>query len=155
MRIVGFSCTPRQAYVALVNDGVIEESGVERLEVAAQHEASEELLKTRDDVRRLIGELEAKRIVLLQPEEHQPRKPGYQELLPRIALETVIRLAGVEDGVAVELLPRPTVRARLGLPKSGSLDSHVEKVVEEPVGRYWNEGRNLAALAALAGAAER
>lgn len=155
MRIVGFSCTPRQAYVAVANNDTIEESSVERLEVAAQHEASEELLATRDDARRLIQELKASKLVLLQPEEHQPRKPGYQELMPRIALETVIRLAGVENGVAVELLPRPTVRSRLGLPKSRSLDSHTEKVIEEPVGRYWNEGRCLAALAALAGGVEQ
>lgn len=149
MRIAGFSCTPRQAYVAVSNDGIIEESSVERLDVAAQHEASQELLATRDDVRRLIREVEASKVVLLQPEERQPRNPGYQELVPRIALETVIRLAAVEDGVDVELLPRPTVRARLGLPKSGSLDSHVEKAVKDPVGRYWNQGRGVAALAAL------
>lgn len=155
MQIVGFSCTPRLAYVAVVNGSEVKESDIERHEMAAQHEASEELLKTKDDFRRLLRELEAEKVVLLQPEERQPRKPSYQELVPRIALETVIRLAAVEEGIGVELLPRPTVRARLGLPKSGSLDSHVSKVIEAPVGRYWNEGRRLAALVALAGEPEQ
>ena len=155
MRIVGFSCTPRQAYVAVVNGGAVEESDIERHEMAAQHEASEELLRTRDDFRRLLRELDAEKAVLLQPEERQPRKPSYQELMPRIALETVIRLAAVEEGVAVEVLPRPTVRSRLGLPKSGSLDSHVSASIESPVGRYWNEGRSIAALAARAGEPQR
>lgn len=155
MRVVGFSCTPRQAYVALAANGSIEKSSIERLDVAAQHEASEELLATRDDVRRIVRELSVNKFVLLMPEEQPRRKPSYQELLPRIALETVIRIAAVEDDVAVELMPRPTVRARLGLPRSGSLNSHVDAAIESPVGRYWNEGRCLAALAALAGGVER
>jgi hypothetical protein len=139
----------------VANDSSIEESDIQQLEVGAQHEATEELLATRDDVRRIIRELKADKVVLLQPEERQPRKPGYQELMPRIALETVIRIAAVEDDVAVELLPRPTVRARLDLPRSGPLDSHVEIVIEKPIGRYWNEGRGVAALAALAGGVEQ
>jgi hypothetical protein len=48
------------------------------------------------------------------------------------------------------LLARATVRARLGLPKSGDLASHVSSVAPEPVGRYWSAGRDVAGLAALA-----
>ena len=76
---------------------------------------------------------------------------GEKAIAPRAALETLVRLAAVRAGIPIEVLPRPTVRARLGLPRSGDLGSHVEARIPEPVGRYWNAGRNVAGLAALAG----
>jgi hypothetical protein len=52
------------------------------------------------------------------------------------------------------MLARPTVRSRLKLPKDGKLSAHVGTRIPKPVGRYWSAGRDVAALAALAGDAE-
>ena len=49
MRSVGVTCTPRIAYLTLAIDGAIAEAPVERVEVAAQYESSEELLSTLDE----------------------------------------------------------------------------------------------------------
>jgi hypothetical protein len=68
-----------------------------------------------------------------------------------VALETLVRVAAVQEGIPIEVLARPTVRSRLGIPRAGELASHVATVVAEPVGRYWTAGRDVAALAALAG----
>jgi hypothetical protein len=62
----------------------------------------------------------------------------------------VVRLACAEAEVPVEMLHKVSVRSRLGMSRKGSLESHLPAVVGEPVGKYWNAGRNLAAVAALA-----
>jgi hypothetical protein len=43
------------------------------------------------------------------------------------------------------------VRSRLGIARAGDLASHVGTTIADPVGRYWTAGRDVAALAALAG----
>jgi hypothetical protein len=148
MRSLGIACTPRYAYLAVAADGELEEADPERIEVAAQHEASAELLSMRDDARRALRQLDVQGVGLLMPEERPRKKPGYHDLMPRIALETMVRIAAVEEEIPIELLSRPTVRSRLGLPKSGPLKERADEA-HKPVGRYWGEGRNLAALAAL------
>ena len=91
-------------------------------------------------------------VVVLLPPEQSPRfKFTYAQLAPRVALETVIRLACVRAKIPVDVIPRPTVRSQLGLPLSGELASHVSVRISEGSGPYWSAGRNIAALAALAG----
>jgi hypothetical protein len=48
------------------------------------------------------------------------------------------------------MLGRKALRSRLGIDQKGDLADHVDEVTE-PQGHHWNEGRHLAALAALAG----
>jgi hypothetical protein len=119
------------------------------LEVASQNEASEQLVATLEDIRRTYAELRPDVIGLLKPEQSQ-RKHAYDQLAPRVALETLLRVAAVDASIDIEVLARPTVRARLGIPRSGELGSHVSSVIAEPVGHYWNAGRDVAGLAALA-----
>jgi hypothetical protein len=83
--------------------------------------------------------------------EQSRHKQTYQEIAPRVALETLARIAAVEEKIAIEVLPRPTVRSRLGISRADDLASHVGKTIAQPVGRYWTAGRDVAALAALAG----
>jgi hypothetical protein len=52
--------------------------------------------------------------------------------------------------VPSEVLRRGTARSRLRLPSAGKFGDVFEALMPEPVGRYWAEGRNLAAAAALA-----
>lgn len=152
MRSVGVSCTPHLAYLTLAVDGAIAPTSVERIEVAAQYESSEELLSTLGEIRRAFGQLRPDLIVLLMPEQSR-HKRTYQEIAPRVALETLIRVAAVQEHTAIEIIARPTVRSRLGISRAGDLASHVDDVISEPVGHYWRAGRDVAALAALAGRA--
>lgn len=150
MRSVGVTCTPHLAYLTLVIDGVVAETPVERVEVAAQYESSQELMSTLDEIGRALGQLRPDVVVLLMPEQGR-HKRTYQEIAPRVALETLVRIAAVQGDIAIEVLARPTVRSRLGIPRAGDLASHVARVIAEPGGRYWSAGRDVAALAALAG----
>jgi hypothetical protein len=150
VRSVGVTCTPHVAYLSLAINGAIAEAPVERVEVAAQYESSEELLSTLDEIKRALGQLRPDVVVLLMPEQSR-HKRTYQEIAPRVALETLVRIAAVQEKIAIEVLPRPTVRSRLGIARAGDLASHVGTTIADPVGRYWTAGRDVAALAALAG----
>jgi hypothetical protein len=149
VRAVGVTCNPRTAYLTLAVDGAITEATVERVEVAAQYEASAELLSTLDELKRAFAQLRPNKVVLLTPEQGR-HKRTYQEIAPRVALETLVRIAAVQESIEIEVLARPTLRARLGIPKTGELSSHVGQVIAGPVGRYWTAGRDVAGLAALA-----
>jgi hypothetical protein len=124
VRSVGVTCTPHVAYITLAIDGAIAEAPVERVEVAAQNESSEELLSTLDEIKRALGQLRPDVVALLMPEQSR-HKRTYQEIAPRVALETLVRIAAVQERIAIEVLPRPTVRSRLGIPRAGDLPSHV------------------------------
>jgi hypothetical protein len=149
MRVLGVTCSPKTAFLALADDREIIDAAVARVDVAAQYEASEEMLSTLDEIRRALEQLRPDRVVVLKPELNQ--RATYDQIAPRIALETLIRLAAVQAKVEIEVMARPTVRSRLGLSKSGSLASRVAEALPAPVGKYWREGRDIAALAALAG----
>lgn len=64
-----------------------------------------------------------------------------------------MRLASVRAGIPIDVLSRQTVRTRLSLPKGGELAGYVPDRIAAPVGKYWSAGRDVAALAALAGEA--
>ncbi|MGP0101702.1 MAG: hypothetical protein ACLPUT_08795 [Solirubrobacteraceae bacterium] len=149
VRSLGVTCNPHTAYLTLAIDGAITQAVVERVEVAAQYEASVELLSTLEEIRRALGQLQPDRIAVLMPEQGG-RKRSYLEIAPRVTLETLIRIAAVQEGIGVEMLARPTLRARLDIPKTGELSSHVSRVIAEPLGLYWSAGRDVAGLAALA-----
>ena len=145
------TCSTKAAHLALAEGGIIIDAAPLRLDVATQYESTKELEATLAEATRALASLRPDRVSVLQP-EHNPRfKRTYGEWMPRVALETVIRLACLERKIPVELVPRPTVRARLGLDRAGDLASQVPAVVAEPIGKYWSAGRDIAALAALAG----
>jgi hypothetical protein len=97
----GVTCTPRIAYLTLAIDGAIAEAPVERVEVAAQYESSEELLSTLDEIKRALGQLRPDLVVLLMPEQSR-HKRTYQEIAPHVALETLVRIAAVQENIAIE-----------------------------------------------------
>jgi hypothetical protein len=105
------------------------------------------LLATLTDIDRAIAELRPDVVAILKPESRGKRT--YGEWAPRVALETLIRISAVKAEIPVEVLARPTVRSRLGIPQSKELSSHVSSVVAA-AGHYWGAGRDVAALAALA-----
>jgi len=151
MNILGVNCSPDLAYLALAADGKLREGQVEYIEAPTLGESSEELLFVLEELCRVMGEVEADRVMLLKPEHHPWAKRTHSEFVPRIALETLVRVAAVKTETPVELLSRPTLRARLRLPTEGKLAEHVSLCIPAKVGKNWSEERQLAALAALAG----
>lgn len=151
MNVLGVTCSSTTAFLSLTRDGTVTDIPVERVDVGSLYEASEELEATLAEFARVLARLKPDMVTLLLPEATYRATHG--ELAPRVALETLVRLAGVRAGIPVETLSRPTVRARLKLPTKGQLATHVGACAPTPVGRHWAAGRNIATLAALAGEA--
>jgi hypothetical protein len=147
-RVLGINCTGTCAYLALGENSTIQPEP-DRLQLPAGEE-SESLVRLFQDAQALLREQAVDQVAILLPERGGSFQPGYFVLAPRVAIETVIRLAAVTVGSPVTMLPRATVRAVLGCGRKGSLEKYLDTVIPQPVGKYWNAGRGLAAMAALA-----
>ncbi|HEX5851631.1 MAG TPA: hypothetical protein VFY36_00935 [Solirubrobacteraceae bacterium] len=121
--------------------------GHEKLATAAVLEETERLQAMQSDIDRTLLEVRPNLVRILMPE--QTYKDSYSRIAPRVALETLMQLACVRAGIPVEMLHRNTARSRLNLSRKGKLEDLMASVTE-PVGKYWNAGRSLAAAAALA-----
>jgi hypothetical protein len=152
MRVLGVHCKSDTAYLAVVEDGTLIDDPHQRMTAPAAFESTERLVALMADVERLVTELGLDTVSLLQPPPPKPGtpKPSYSVVAPRVAIETVVRVGAARAGADVVLLSRARVRSRLGIPQSGSFESRISEVIPTPVGKYWNAGRNLAAVAALA-----
>lgn len=128
--------------MTVIEDGTVVSGLSERLQPPAGLETGEGLLECVREVQRVLGQTGVERVALLLAEPNSSPSPE------RTVLETLIRVAAATESTPVELVSRPTVRSRLGLPRRGSLDSHIAAGAGPPSGRYWNQGRGLAAMAA-------
>jgi hypothetical protein len=147
-RVLGVDTSPTEALLALVQGGqVLPEP--ERLLWPAG-EATERLIPLLRSIENLLAEHEIDEVAILLPQRTRRVTQGYFGVADRLVLETMIRLGAASKGRSVTLIERATVRARLGCPLSGGLEDYLEKVIPQPVGRYWRAGRGLAAMAALA-----
>jgi hypothetical protein len=153
LNVLGVNCTTTRAFLVVADDGEPKPGGVEFIEATALDKSSEQLAPVLAECCRVIRELDPDRIVLLKPESGGRAKRTHAELVPRITLETLFRLAAVQADTPIEMVSRPTVRSRLGLPTKGPLAEHVPSCIPQKVGSNWCEERQLAALAALAGGA--
>lgn len=151
VKVLGVTCSSTDILCAVVEDSTILQSHIERIEVASLYDASEELEATLTEIGRALAVVKPNLVAMLLPEATY--KATHREIAPRVALETLVKLAAARAGVAVETLSRPTVRSRLNLPAKGKLATHVAERIEAPVGKHWSAGRDVAALAALAGEA--
>jgi hypothetical protein len=148
--VLSVNCSTHGAFLAVAVDGELSAGHVEYIDAPNLAESSEELKSVLEELIRVINEVRADKVVLLKPEGGPTPKKTHAAFVPRIALETLVRLAVVEADTEVEVLARPTVRSRLGLPAKGPLVGHVPLRVPTKVGKNWGEERQLAALAALA-----
>jgi hypothetical protein len=153
--VLGANCSTHCAFFAVAVDGELSDGHVEYIDAPNLAESSEELKSVLDELSRVIKEVKADKIVLLKPEGGPIPKKTHAAFVPRIALETLVRLAAIETETEIEVLPRPTVRTRLELPAKGKLAEHVQLRIPGKVGKNWGEERQLAALAALAADEER
>ena len=151
--VLGVNCSTDCAYLAVDDDGRLRGDVVELVPAPALGESSDQLLAVLAELERVLAEVAADKVVLLKPESGRLTKRTHSEHVPRIALETLVRLAAAETGRSIELLARPTLRSRLELPSEGKLVEHVGSRIPEKIGSNWSEERQLAALAALAGEA--
>jgi hypothetical protein len=147
-RALGVVCSKDTIFLAVAERGMVVADRHERLDAAKVLEETERLQAMQDDVARMLVEVGPTQVRVLMPEPTY--KDSYTRIAPRSALETVVRLACVRAEIPVEMLDRRSARSRLGVARKGKLEAHVPEVTE-PVGKYWNAGRNLAAAAALAG----
>lgn len=146
-RSLGVWCTKRELYLAVSDDGVLADVEPQRIRVADVLDATGRLTALMSDVQRLLDELQPDEVRLLQPEQRY--EAPYSEFAPKLALETVVRLACDVKGIPVDVLHRATARSRMKFDRKGSLDSHIDANVDR-AGKYWNDGRKYAAVAALA-----
>ncbi len=114
-------------------------------------DSGEQLVNVLGELRRVLSELQPDQVVLLNPEQSPRAKRTHSAFVPRVTLETLVRLAAEQADHPLEMLSRPTLRSRLDLPQKGNLASHVPSVLPRKIGKNWSEERQLAALAALAG----
>lgn len=146
--VVGVQCKKDEVLVAVARNGELADGHPEKLKAAGLFEETERLQAMLDDIARLLREVDADAVRILMPE--QTYDDSYARIAPRATLETLVRLAAQAAGVSVEMLHRASARSRLGMPRSGKFETHLPAVLGDPVGKYWNAGRNLAAAAALA-----
>jgi hypothetical protein len=147
-RMLGVACSKEEVFLAVSSDGSLVADKHEKLATAKVLEETERLQAMYDDVGRMLAEVRPDRVQILMPEPTY--KDSYVRIAPRVTLETLVRLACVRAGIPVEMLHRASARSRLGVPRRGRLEDLMAKVTE-PVGKFWNAGRSLAAAAALAG----
>jgi len=160
--VLGVACTSTATYLATCLQGVIVEGMPDRLTPPVGIEAGGDLWAFMDQVTGALATIKPRLIVLLLPEEQGRRADNgrqgrsvlgqtHRSLTPRIAMETIVRLAAAREAVACDVLARATVKSRLHLGAAGNLEKALDSGDPEPSGKYWTTGRGLAALAARAG----
>ena len=146
-RSLGVHCTPKAAYLAVAEDGVIVATGPQKVEVPDGLRTGSSLAVLADELHRRLVEAGATEGAVLLPQAYDS---GSKAAIARLGLETVLRLAANDLGLEIELLSRSTARSRLGIDRSGALDDRVKQLFPSAIGKYWAEGRRYAAFAALA-----
>lgn len=148
MRVLGITSTNKDLYLAVADGGAILAGMPERLTIPNGMALGGDLVALRDEMRRRLREVSVDFVAVLAAESS--RQAPHASWAPRMAAETIVRIAAADSGIASEVISRQKVRSLLGLPVKGKLDDHASTVVPEAVGAYWLAGRNIAALVALA-----
>ena len=150
MTTLGVNAAGESAYLSFVDGDDLQDLEPYILTAPKGLTPEEAVVALRDDMRKILSMHGVTKLRLLNPESSY--SPAYVSIVGRCTLETIIIFAGAELGVDAARIQRSTVRTILGLPKKGTLSSHVPHVVEA-LGRHWSpQKRDVAALAALAGA---
>jgi hypothetical protein len=111
VKVVGVTCSAKTALLAAVENGGVIPIDVQKIDVGYQYEASREFVATQREVERGIAQVQPDLVVLLKPELMV--RWTYDAVAPRVALETLVRLAAVAGDIPIDVLSRPTVRLAL------------------------------------------
>ena len=150
MRVLGVQCSVNFAFLSVVENGVVIESGPPRLALAQSTDEDRALWDTLGTFGDALDEIRPDRVALLLPGTGEYAKQTHGAWAPRIELETLLRMAAAKRDLPVERIARATVLARFGLsPKEkGRFEDRVRPLVPRQ-GRYWADGRLGASAAAL------
>jgi hypothetical protein len=146
-RHLGVACDNQSAYLTVADDGCVVDVRPERVTMGSAGDDGQRVTAFLMDVERALLQLGVGAIVIVPPE--MTYEARYERVSPRIQMETLVILAAARSGIPAAIVPRATLRSRLGLPRKGRFEDFVSQLVPNPVGRYWTSGRGLAALGAL------
>jgi hypothetical protein len=148
-RVLGVSCTSNAAYFAVVVEGAFSDLEPRRIEPPEVLAGGDKLVDFRDRMRREISRI-GPELVVIATSSYQA---DYGQIAARATLEALTRLAAAEEHVPSEFIHQRTIRAKLGLSRTGGFavaaQRHLRDQVD-PIPLYWSEGRAAAAAAALA-----
>lgn len=145
------NCSSDSAFLAIVEGGQLIDAGIEKVDARMIADSGEQLVAVLGELRRIIAQVRPDTMVLLNPEQSPRAKRTHSAHVPRIALETLVRLAAAQADCPLEVLARPTLRKRLDIPMKGSLAEHAAGLLPGKSGKNWSGERQLAAIAAMAG----
>jgi hypothetical protein len=145
-RVLGVQSTSKALYFALVEDGTVLDTPPQKIEMPGGLETGASLASLSTELHRQLALARASAAAILVPNEYGAPSAA----IARVGAETVLRLVADEMGLEVELLGRKRARSILGVGQKGQLDAVVKTVLPNSVGKYWSDGRRLAAFGALA-----
>jgi hypothetical protein len=145
---MGVNGTADQAFIAVVDDETILDVQPYAIHLAQGLAAGEPLLALRDETAKLLRLTKVDRVRILDAEPNS--RTSYVALTRRLTIESIIAFTAAELEINCERRTRASMRSVFGLPRAGSLSSHIKGTIA-PVGRAWTNKRDLAALVALAG----
>lgn len=124
---LGVNCKTDEIPPAVARDGAVADGFPEKLRAPALLEETERLAAMLDDVARVFTEVSPDVVRVLMAE--QTYEDSYARIAPRVAPETLVRLAAHRGGTPVELLHHNTARAHLRMPKRGRFDAQLPDVL--------------------------
>ena len=154
MRIMGVNGSGETLWLACADASGLVDVTTFRVDKPSALETGEALVAARDALRRVLRANGVTRVVLLSAGNDGQHKVGYHAAVPRITMETVVAFAAAEEGIEFTRISRATALSWLGLSAKGGLDAHVPTLIPVPQAPHWKKKRDLASMAALAGARE-
>ncbi|MFJ6199882.1 hypothetical protein [Micromonospora sp. NPDC092111] len=147
MVTLGVACTSSYAYLVVADDGGILDGKPERLAFRDGLSEPERLVEFGKDAARALRDAGGSEVVILRAvSNHVDTHTGWTD---RLAMETLLRLECAKADIPCRYISHQAVKGVFSLTGRGKLAKLGEGVVTRS-GRYWGDGRNLAALAAAA-----
>lgn len=143
---LGIHVSGDTAYLSIVHDGEVQEVKPYTMLLSEGLDSGQQLTAFVIEFQKVLSMHSVETINILEPEANT--NATYKSHLPRITIETLIRVASAESGIGCHKITRQRVRSVLKLPRSGSVSAHLKALVPAK-GPHWNGKRDLATAAAL------
>ena len=144
MPTLGCSCTGSAAFFALMNGDDYVDDPLRRIMVAGILDRGERLIELGERVRVELERITPDAVALL---DSISRPPSYKAAAERATVETIVRLAAQELHLTCKRISPPTVRARLGLSRTGEFGVQARVFFPQEHPPYWAERCKAAAVA--------